>query len=154
MKKFFRICILFFMLISLSACGKDGSNEDTKVIQTSEEQIEQTTDAKASSLDAYEGEYNDYDNDEPNLEIKKNDDGTYQIQIGIFRLIQLDDCVGNATDEGIQFSTTFSDNEISGIITLEDDIATVTFTSEGWSVYSSINEYKYHKTSDTPNILK
>ncbi|MBE5962176.1 MAG: hypothetical protein E7256_12490 [Lachnospiraceae bacterium] len=103
--------------------------------------------------DLYTGEYSAYDINEPMLEIQKNNDGTYKIQIGIYRLIQLDDCTGLATAEGLSFSTTeLGDRNISGIITLDDDIATVTFTGSGWSDYSSVMKYKYYKTSDTPDI--
>lgn len=106
-----------------------------------------------TDLDPYVGEYNDYDNYEPNLEIQQNEDGTYKIQIGIFRTIWLNDCLGYATDSGIEFSTMQVGHEISGIITLEEDVATVTFTG-GWSDYSIINEYRYYKISDTPNIYE
>ena len=49
--------------------------------------------------DPYVGEYNCYDIHEPYLEIQKNEDNTYEIQIDIFRLLLLDDCVGHATAE-------------------------------------------------------
>lgn len=45
----------------------------------------------------YEGEYNSYDVNEPALEIKKNDDGTYQIQIDLFRLWSFYDDAGKIT---------------------------------------------------------
>lgn len=101
---------------------------------------------------SYVGEYNDYDYDEPNLQIKKNEDGTYLIQIGIVRLAAMDDCTGYETENGIEFLVNdwdWNNGEISGIITLDGDIATVTFTA-GW--IGDTNEYKYHKTSDIPNI--
>lgn len=96
--------------------------------------------------DPYVGEYNDYDTNEPNLMIQKNDDGTYSIQIGIFRLVQMDDCVGYEKDGKIEFSVNdweWGDNgKISGTITLEDDIVTVKFIT-GWN--ESIDEYRYHR---------
>lgn len=103
--------------------------------------------------DPYEGEYNDYDANEPSLEILKNEDGTYTIQIGIFRLAYLDDGVGTVTEDGISFSATGPDgNPIYGTITLEGEVATVAFDSAQWEAYSSINEYQYYKTSDVPDI--
>ena len=48
--------------------------------------------------DSYVGEYNSYDTDEPNLEIQKNWDGSYLVQIGMYRLAQLDDCEGKLTE--------------------------------------------------------
>lgn len=135
-------------------------SSDYDVNATTEEQVEKNendlTESNVNSstnTDIYIGEYNDYAINEPMLEIQKNDDETYKIQIGIFRLIQLYDCVGYATEDGIQFSTTEwgDDREIRGMITFESDIATVTFIS-GWSDFSNIVEYEYYKTSDIPNI--
>ncbi len=103
--------------------------------------------------DLYVGEYNDYDANEPSLEILKNEDGTYKIQISIFRLAYLDDGVGTATQDGISFSATGPDgSSINGMITLEGEVATVAFDSAQWEAYSSINEYQYYKTSDVPDI--
>ena len=103
--------------------------------------------------DSYVGEYNSYDTDEPNLEIQKNWDGSYLVQIGMFRLAQLDDCEGKWTEQGLEFSTDEYGKDFSGIITLEDDIATVTFTSEGWKEFADdLNVFKYYKTADEPNI--
>ncbi len=42
-------------------------------------------------------EYCDYEVNEPALEIKKNEDGTYQIQIYIVRTWNFDDIVGKKT---------------------------------------------------------
>ena len=103
--------------------------------------------------DSYVGEYNSYDTDEPNLEIQKNWDGSYLVQIGMFRLAQLDDCEGKWTEQGLEFSTDEYGKDFSGIITLEDDIANVTFTSEGWKEFADdLNVFKYYKTADEPNI--
>lgn len=55
-------------------------------------------------------------------------------------------------DEGIEFYTTeLVDKDIRGIVTLDGDVATVTFTSSDWNDYSGIDEYKYHKVSDVPD---
>jgi len=51
---------------------------------------------------ADEGEYCDYDVNEPSLEIKKNDDETYQIQIDIFRMWYFHDGVGRMTGDGLE----------------------------------------------------
>ena len=103
--------------------------------------------------DIYVGEYNDYDVDEPNLQIQKNVDGTYTIQIGIFRLALLNDGIGILTEKGIEFTATAPNGEeLTGIIVVEGDIAIVTFTNEVWATYSSINEYRYYKASEIPNI--
>lgn len=143
-----------------SSYDKEYISPDNDLNEATEEQDEKPeNDVTGSNMnsgkntDVYIGEYNDYDVNEPMLEIQKNDDETYKIQIGIFRLVQLYDCVGYAIEDEIQFSTTEwgDDREISGTITFESDIATVTFTS-GWSDFSNIAEYRYYKTSDIPNI--
>lgn len=140
--------------------NKEYISPDNDLDETTEEQVEKPeNDVTGSNMnsgtntDVYTGEFNDYDVNEPMLEIQKNDDETYKIQIGIFRLVQLYDCVGYAIEDGIQFSTTEwgDDREISGTITFESDIATVAFTS-GWRDFASIAEYRYYKTSDIPNI--
>lgn len=107
----------------------------------------------ASGAGAYVGGYSSRDTGEPGLEIQRNDDGTYRIQISIFRLVTLDDGVGTVTDSGIEFSATAPNGKtLQGTITLAEDTAVVTFTSPEWSEYSSVSEYLYDKTSDVPRI--
>ena len=68
-----------------------------------------------SDVYEYEGEYNSYDVNEPALEIKKNDDATYQIQIDLFRLWGFDDGAGKITEEGLEFTATGPrGNEMNG----------------------------------------
>lgn len=131
-KSFFMVTLC--LLLAMSGCGKAGKEKPE------------------AETDPYAGEYNDYDVDEPNLEIRKNTDGTYTIQMGIFRLAYLDDGVGKAVENGVEFVATAPNGEkAKGIITLEEEIATVTFT-DGWSDFSDIEKFQYYKTSDVPNI--
>ncbi len=124
---------------------ENNTAESTQTMQT-----QLTQDMKE---DLFVGEYNSFDMDEPSLEIQKNEDGTYWIQIGIFRLVSLDDGKGIADDDGIMFSATAPNGQIlEGTITLEGETAIVTFTNAEWSTYSSENVYKYYKTSNIPNI--
>ena len=124
--------------------------------EKAEDDITENTESDAIESideDSYVGEYNSYDTDEPDLEIQKNWDGSYLVQIGMYRLAQLDDCEGKLTEQGLEFSTDEYGKDFSGIITLEDDIATVTFTSEGWKEFvEDHNVFKYYKTADVPNI--
>lgn len=124
--------------------------------EKAEDDITENTESDAIESideDSYVGEYNSYDTDEPDLEIQKNWDGSYLVQIGMYRLAQLDDCEGKLTEQGLEFSTDEYGKDFSGIITLEDDIATVTFTSEGWKEFADdLNVFKYYKTADEPNI--
>ena len=101
----------------------------------------------------YEGEYNSYDVSEPALEIKKNDDETYQIQIDLFRLWGFYDSAGKITEEGLEFAATGpGGNEVNGVIKLEEDIAVVTIFGQEWLDFAGLSEYKFYKTSDVPNI--
>ena len=101
----------------------------------------------------YIGEYLDYDVSEPNLEIAKGEDGKYIVQIGIFRLTTLEDGVGELTAEGMTFTATdAAGNPIGGIITVEDDIATVTFTDSTWDLIENGMAYQYSKSSNIPNV--
>lgn len=61
---------------------RDKQSVINEVPETQNDNIEEeqsTTDE--AKPDLYEGEYSDYDVNEPSLEIKKNNDETYQIQI-------------------------------------------------------------------------
>ena len=101
----------------------------------------------------YEGEYNSYDVNEPALEIKKNDDATYQIQIDLFRLWGFYDGAGKITEEGLEFTATGPrGSEVNGVIKLEEDIAVVTIFGQEWLDFAGLSEYKFYKTSDVPNI--
>ena len=101
----------------------------------------------------YEGEYNSYDVNEPALEIKKNDDATYQIQIDLFRLWGFYDDAGKITEEGLEFTATGPrGNEMNGVIKLEADIAAVTIFGQEWLDFAGLSEYRFYKTSDVPNI--
>ena len=96
----------------------------------------------------YEGEYASYDTDEPMLYIQKNEDGTYSIQIGIYRLIQLDKCVGIDKGDRLEFSTVElgENQEITGMIILNGEVATVTLYapwSDTW--FKDVNEFVYYK---------
>ena len=96
----------------------------------------------------YEGDYASYDTDEPMLYIRKNEDGTYSIQVGIYRLIQLDHCVGVDKGNRLEFSTIeLGENQkITGTIILNGEVATITLYAP-WSdtLFIDVNEFRYHK---------
>lgn len=101
----------------------------------------------------YIGEYLDSSIMEPNLEIAKNDNGKYTVQIGIYRLAFFDDGVGELTADGIIFTATDpSGNPISGIITREEQMAIVTFTNSTWEYINNGSVFQYTKSSDIPDI--
>lgn len=137
----------------------NGHKEDeqsviNEVPETQNDNIEEeqsTTDE--AKPDLYEGEYSDYDVNEPSLEIEKNNDETYQIQIKIYRLFYLDDGVGKVTEKGLEFEATGPNgNKVNGVIRLEEDIATVTFFSQEWIDFAGLSKYKFYKTSNVPDI--
>ena len=133
--------MLFIATIMLSGCAQENIAET------------QLNDTTVQDDSIYIGEYWDYDCNEPNLEIAKGTDGKYIVQIGIFRLTTLDDGVGELTPDGLPFTATdAAGNPISGIITVEDKIATVTFTDSTWDLLKNGSIFKYSKNSDTPNI--
>ena len=101
----------------------------------------------------YIGEYLDSDVNDPSLEIAKGDDGKYIVQIGIYRLTTLSDGVGELTADGMLFTATdAAGNPISGIITVQDQTATVTFTDSTWEYLENGSAFQYSKSSDVPNI--
>ena len=100
----------------------------------------------------YIGEYLD-ENASPELEIAKREDGKYIVQIGIFRLTSLEDGVGELTEDGMTFTATdASGNPISGVITVENQTATVTFTDSTWEYLPNGSAFEFTKSSDIPNI--
>lgn len=110
-------------------------------------------DVSSSDDSAYVGEYLDEDNEEPNLEIARNGDGKYIVQIGIFRLTSLSDGVGELTADGMNFrATDASGNPISGTITVDGETATVTFTDSTWEYLPNGTAFRYRKSSGTPNV--
>ncbi len=102
---------------------------------------------------SYIGEFVDSDNNEPNLEIAKEENGKYKVQIEIYRLTSLSDGIGDLTTDGMEFTATdASGNPISGIITVKDQTATVTFTDSTWDYLQNGSSFQYTKSSDIPNI--
>ena len=162
------------MLLALSSCRKAEDPEDAQTDVTGgsaetggagegqemlNDNIASLSDPDLAGLEnltgeyEYEGEYNSYDIDEPALEIKKNDDGTYQIQIDLFRLWSFYDDAGKVTEEGLEFTAAGpSGNGMNGVIKLEGDIAVVTIFGQEWLDFAGLSEYRFYKTSDVPKI--
>jgi len=150
MKKILTLICVLTVLVMTSACGAGNTVEKNvdEAAQVQEEQGENATSEEQAS-DLYEGTYNDYDNNEPNLKITLNEDGTYSVVIGIFRLTSLEDGVGNLTDKGLEFvATDAADNPIEGVITLEGDEAVVTFTNSTWELIENGASYRYVRNKE------
>ena len=144
----FNYYVLEYSTDEISVYYGESGFEETQLLYCATKKIEARADAYE-----YEGEYNSYDINEPALEIKKNDDETYQIQIDLFRLWDFYDGAGKITEEGLEFASTGPrGNEVNGVIKLEEDIAVVTIFGQEWLDFAGLSKYKFYKTSDIPNI--
>ena len=126
-----------------------GQIEDGEIriftVQSSDGTVAVRPTAAGTGID-YAGKYTDADSGETALEILNNGDGSYTLEISVYRLAFLDDGVGRLTKNGLEFSATAPNGkELTGTITLTGDMATVTFTNSEWAAYSSVNEYRYYK---------
>jgi len=102
-----------------------------------------------------EGVYLDMDNNEPNLHIGRKDDGSYDVKIGIFRLTEIDDGVGKAVKDRLEFSATdAAGNPIGGCISFVSDTAVVTFTSSTWEYIQNGDSFRYvRQAGDAGKLL-
>jgi len=172
MKKKLMIVLCGVMLV-LSGCGKneaEGNVENgliredieistnventeniTNTVETGNSDNASNTEEEAETELLYEGAYADSDINEPMLFINKTEDGNYSIQIGIYRLIQLDNCIGVDNGDSLEFSTMEwgEGQEITGTITLDGDVAKVTLSAP-WSdtFFKDVNEYQYYRVSN------
>ena len=112
--------------------------------------VSSETEDNDAQMPKYEGEYCD-DNGDPSLEIRQNEDGSYLIQISLFRDIGYDACIGSLAEGKISFA---SDERggVSGSITLDNDFAVVCFEHVGHFENAKVTTYMFHKMSDNPNI--
>ena len=92
----------------------------------------------------------------PNLEIQKNEDGTFQVEFEVSRVYSISPCVGKFVDDAIEF--TFQDEEskksMKGKITLEGEYAVLTIKSDYWKKIDKTDTYLYYKVSDIPYYYK
>ena len=156
-----RISLACLMLgVVLTSCGSGESKEDNLIVvehsslEEEDKLQEESIAAQEKVLDdtIYIGEYLD-ENKEPNLEIAKGEDGKYKVQIGIFRLASFDDGVGVLAEDGMHFTATdMAGNPIIGVITVENGVATVTFTDSTWEYIENGTSYEYTKSTDEPRI--
>ena len=157
------LTVMMISALALTACGK--AEETKKTEATSEmnvdakedladlasgvvEQVDSEKEEAQQTNNAYVGEYLDYDNNEPNLFISANGDGTYKLEIGIFRLAVFEDSDAVLTEAGLEFTAEDgAGNPIKGVITLEGNEAVVTFTESTWSLITNGTVYRYHRPS-------
>ncbi len=165
-KKIFLLGLICLVLLSACSTSKDAGYTDVAPVQIEntgsdinlpeESEIESQTEM-TQILEIYEGEYTGNTLNDPNydgLEIQKNEDDTYGIQVRIPFLTKLYECTGYQSENIILFSTSEwgTDKKVEGSISLDDDSATVTFTSGWYQTATTESSYQYHKTSDTPRL--
>lgn len=156
------VILLCIGTMVLSGCTKKKPEQklaDQSVERNTEAESEDTSTEEPTITESYMddsvyiGEYLDSDVQEPNLEIAKGDDDKYIVQIGIYRLTSLSDGIGELTVEGMNFTATdAAGNPISGVITVKEETATVTFTNSTWDYLQNGSTFEYTKSSDIPNI--
>ncbi len=160
MKKLF-LTMMMISALALTACGKAEETKKTEATEQAtqqatteqqvEEQVDEVTSTQSSTVasqtnNAYVGEYLDYENNEPNLFINANGDGTYKVEIGIFRLAVFEDLDAVISDAGLEFECEDgAGNPIKGVITLEGNEAVVTFTDSTWELIPNGTVYRYHR---------
>lgn len=143
-KKNIGIMMAAVLLLLFGACSQSHSEEGGTPVGQPSDVLDDAV---------YLGEYLDQDTKEAGLEIAKGEDGTYIIQIGIYRLTSLSDGVGELTAEGMKFTATdAAGNPISGIITVKEETATVTFTDSTWEYLENGTSFLYTKSSDVPKL--
>jgi len=136
---------------------KVSGGESVQSAQETQQEDQQQTNDQDKGTDvidatAYIGEYKDVDG-EPGLEIAWGNDSNYVVQIGIVGLTVLDDGVGVLSESGMEFAATdAAGNPIKGLITLDGNDATVTFTDSTWELIRNGDYFLYTKSSDNPSI--
>ncbi len=125
--------------LALTACGK---TEVTTEVEVKEQSTTEHTETGEQL--AYVGEYLDYENNDPSLIIKANGDGTYKVEIGVFRLAVYEDDDAILTEAGIEYEST---EGTKGVITLEGNEAVVTVTESTWDLAPVGTAYRYYRPS-------
>ena len=130
---------------------KDGFSVTNIRLESQTKEPASTTDKTSNP---YVGQYLDEDNRDPNLRICEEKNGKYSIRIGINRLTNLDDGVGTLCAEGLSFTATdASGNPITGLITVYDGNATVTFTNSTWELLPNNSSFRYTKQPQSDKIF-
>lgn len=111
----------------------------------------------SSDFSEYEGFYQDYfkDSDIPSTEIKitSRNDGTYHIELFIYKLIYLDDIIGTPETDHLAFEGIIDSlGTITGEIMLEGDTLTVTVEDSAFD-YINAGETMYLERVKTPYYL-
>ncbi|MDE7365321.1 MAG: hypothetical protein K2N27_10665 [Ruminococcus sp.] len=106
----------------------ESATEITTETHTEIQQIEESTTEATTENKSFVGEYGDkYEidfNSGSRITITKNDDNSYNIYIGFFRVAGFTDCIGSVTDGVLKFyapQELYGETVFAGEITLNDD---------------------------------
>lgn len=153
------LTVMMISVLALTACGKaeeikktettsevnvDAKEESADLTGGVTEQVDVETEEAQQTNNAYVGIFLDYDNNDPNLIIEANGDGTYKVEIGVFRLAVFEDDDAILTDAGIEYE---SEEGTKGVITLEGNEAVVTVTESTWDLAPVGTVYRYYRPS-------
>ncbi len=158
MKKVF-LTVMMISVLALTACGM--AEETTKTEATNEvnsdakeeladlasgasNQVDSAKEEAKQNGDLYVGTFLDYENNDPSLIILDNGDGTYKVEIGVFRLAVYEDDDAILTEAGIEYE---SEEGTKGVITLEGNEAVVTVTESTWDLAPVGTVYRYYRPS-------
>lgn len=122
-------------------------SEETASTEIEAAKTDHATEKESSSStdnDVYVGNYFDTKENESTMIISKNSDGSYYIEITRFRLTYME-CTGNLTDAGLIFIEDNSPTDMEGIITINENLATVTFTNSTWNYIKPNDSFLYEK---------
>lgn len=154
-KKLLSLLLAGAMTLSLAACSGEKSGQSPAPAAESKaadeaKSAEETPEANGA---VYVGEYTDPDSGSVEMEIAENEDGTFVVQIGIYRLTELSDGVGALESDGLHFTATDANgNPISGVIIVNGDEATITFTDSTWPLLPNGEQFTYIRASDQPTL--
>lgn len=97
--------------------------------------------------DPFIGEYTEAESETPGLIIAPGEDGGYTVQIGIYRLASLEDGTGVPDGPDLRFTATDPNgNPIAGLIAVDGDTATVTFTDSAWEYLPEGTSVQYTRS--------
>ena len=95
------------------------------------------------------GEYTD-PHDGSTLKIDKSTNSRPSVEIGLFRLTDIDDGIGRFTDGKLTFTATdAAGNPIQGKISLDGNIAVLEFTESTWSYLPNGTTYRFKRDTAT-----
>lgn len=88
------------------------------------------------------------------LNISKADDSTFNVKITIFRLTYLSDGKGKKTPDGLSFTATDANGKpIGGIVTVDGDTATTTFTNSTWPLIDIGTQFTFVRQKLTEEMI-